>query len=312
MEKDTEEEKIGGETGERLSNEVTREDLIVAARPFVERGIRTPYDKEAKELLKLRDQFAKQESERIKTLPLEEAVRANIALETVWYDAGFTDPRLLDYIATGSILDTALKIAIDGHRGDLVGAVTAKIREIQGKIKEQDPDYEIWDWENFDWGQWERLDDEGLREKLRVALGGFTPKPYGGGPTYIERWGDRVRIHVTWDWEDFARYESPLVGTRHQEEEQPLTPGVFSVIREAKREGLDDPMLDIINRVKPVIEEAGISEVKVVDIHAMSDSPFLADNVGMTSVTFEGRLGEGKSSESSKTSELHPETLPVT
>ena len=131
-------------------NEITREDIIAAARPFVQSGIKNPdelldsTEEGAKELWRLHDEWTEQESQRVKGLPIDEAVRANIAIDTIWYDAGFTDINILDEIS-GDWLINALDLPNSVRRRDLANEVEAKIREIQEKIKEQDPAYEIWD-----------------------------------------------------------------------------------------------------------------------------------------------------------------------
>ena len=136
--------------GEVSKNEITREDIITAARPFVQSGIKNPdelldsKEEGAKELWRLYDEWIKRESQRIEGLPIDEAVRANIAFYTIWYDAGFTDINILDEISSDWLIN-ALDLPNSARRRDLANEVKAKIREIQERIKEQDPAYEIWD-----------------------------------------------------------------------------------------------------------------------------------------------------------------------
>lgn len=132
-------------------DKVTREDVIAAAQPFVAKGVKSPdellldrQNEEAQRLWRLHDEWIGLESQRIKDLPIDEAVRASIALNTIWYDAGFTGTDILDEISSEWLI-SALDLADGARRRDLADVVNAKIREIQEKIKEQDPTYEIWD-----------------------------------------------------------------------------------------------------------------------------------------------------------------------
>lgn len=143
--------------GDEVSkNEIAREDVIAAAQLFVAKGVKNPdelldsKEEEAQKLWQLHDDWVQQESKRIETLPFDDAIRARIAIDTLWYDAGFTGVDILDEIA-GDWLVNALGDADHAHRRNLANEVKAKIREIQEKIKEQDPTYEIQDLDSADW-----------------------------------------------------------------------------------------------------------------------------------------------------------------
>lgn len=140
-------------------SKVTREDVISAAHRFVQDGIKSPDElldgdsEDGKKLWLLHDNWVEQESQRIKTLPFSEAIRARVVMDTIWYDAGFTGIDILDKIASDWLVN-ALGDADYAHRRDLASEIKAKIREIQEKIKEQDPAYEVWDPDSmtlFDW-----------------------------------------------------------------------------------------------------------------------------------------------------------------
>ena len=83
-----------------------------------------------------------QESTRISSLPTDEAVQASIDFNALFFDAGFTDTDLLDEVANDFLVN-ALSLADEAHRRDLADKVKSKILEVQEKIKELNPSYEI-------------------------------------------------------------------------------------------------------------------------------------------------------------------------
>lgn len=134
--------------------DITRQDLIAAYQPFVEKGIKNPYEIASSEPVSdLDTAYHQQQSEMKKALSLDQRIRAEIAETTVYFDAGFSDVDLLDEIASDWLINT-LSEANDAHRRDLANEVKAKIKEIQTRIKELNPAYELTDWDKFDQEAW--------------------------------------------------------------------------------------------------------------------------------------------------------------
>ncbi len=125
-----------------------REEVVDAFRALVHKGVQNPFavlyteeDDASKKLTELYDAWTQRaHSER----SIDEQVTDELLDNTIFYDAGFTDPDLLDEMA-GDWLANTLAEAEGTHRRDLAQRVQAKINEIQEKIQEQDPDYEITD-----------------------------------------------------------------------------------------------------------------------------------------------------------------------
>lgn len=136
------------EANQEAGGEVTRESLIAAFQPFIEKGTTDPFDamdgadEQSQQLSTMYDTWLSQESARISSLPLDEAVQAGIDFQALFFDAGFTDTNLLDHIAKDWLVNT-LSLADDAHRRDLADKVKSKMLEVQKKIKELDPSYEI-------------------------------------------------------------------------------------------------------------------------------------------------------------------------
>ncbi len=125
-------------------------------RELVEKGVKNPFDvlysekdDEAKRVTALYDSWIRREHAEA---TLDEEVREALLDNTVMYEAGFTDPDLLDEIAGDWLMNT-LSAANDAHRRDLAQLVQSKINEIQRTIQEQDPNYEITDFSvpDSDW-----------------------------------------------------------------------------------------------------------------------------------------------------------------
>jgi hypothetical protein len=131
---------------ERTMSFVSREDIITAARKFIEKGITDPdvieQDPDGKKLWGLYGDWAKQETDKMSTLSIDEAIPLSIEVDTIWYDAGFTDPKILTEIVDEDLIQT-LSLADSVHRKDLADKVIAKMHEIGMKIKEQDPTYQL-------------------------------------------------------------------------------------------------------------------------------------------------------------------------
>lgn len=134
-------------SNERLDEGITRERLVDAFRPLAERG--DPFDvmndgsDAGEKLASLHTTWGEAELRRIASLPLEERVRADIAFNTVFIEAGFTDITFLEDVIDN--LMNTLSMADNAHRRDLASEVKAKIHEIEKKIQEQDPAYETTD-----------------------------------------------------------------------------------------------------------------------------------------------------------------------
>ncbi len=138
---------------------VSRDKLLAAARPFVESGVQDPDDlydspdEAAQALLSLHDDWQRAETERIKELPLADKIRATIAMDTVWLDAGFNGIELLSRVSADWLME--LLATVDQARSrSLSNEVKAKIREIVSKIKELDPGYEVWDPDDPEFTDW--------------------------------------------------------------------------------------------------------------------------------------------------------------
>lgn len=135
----------------QVMSELSRESIIEAARPFIEKGIKNPdelldsNDPNAEKLWELHDAWVAQETDKIPELPLDDRIRASIALDTIWYDAGFTGIETLEEIVSDYLIGNTLSMADESHRRDLANEVNAKVHEVEVKIKEQDPSYEFWD-----------------------------------------------------------------------------------------------------------------------------------------------------------------------
>jgi len=93
---------------------MTRESVISAAKPFIEEGVTSPDelldsgDPKVRQLREAYDDRVDQELQRIPDLTLEERVRASIAVDSIWYDAGFTDINTLEEIEIKEALHNEL------------------------------------------------------------------------------------------------------------------------------------------------------------------------------------------------------------
>jgi hypothetical protein len=135
----------------------TREETIAALKTLVDKGVTNPFDvlynegadEETKKVKETYDAWLQREKPEIE---VEESVKEQILESTLLYDAGFTDPDLLDEIAHDWLLN-AVSIADYAHRRDLAEVVYAKINEIEEKLHATDPSYEITDYSQVesDW-----------------------------------------------------------------------------------------------------------------------------------------------------------------
>ena len=132
---------------------IMREDLIAAYMPYIEEGIDNPFDIDSQTVSDLDAAYHQQQTQINKSLPLAEKIRAEIADSTIFFDAGFTDTDLLEEIAWEWLL-SSLSEADNAHRRDLADEVRAKINEIESRIKELDPDYELTDWDKSNKESW--------------------------------------------------------------------------------------------------------------------------------------------------------------
>ncbi len=136
-----------------MSENVTREQLIQEYQPFIERGIQNPFDifvmddEESQRISRLDSTYHELLTEAKKSLPTSERIKAEIDESTVFFDAGFTDIDLLDEIARDWLVNELADAQALGDQ-DLVEIVKAKILEIEQKIKELDPTYELTVWED--------------------------------------------------------------------------------------------------------------------------------------------------------------------
>lgn len=139
-----------------MSSTPTREDVVEAFRALVQKGITNPFDvlyseqdDEAKQVTELYDSWLQREQPEG---TIDEQVKQGLLDNTVMYDAGFTDPDLLDEIASDWLMNF-LSAADSAHRRDLAHLVQAKINEVQKKIQEKDPNYELTDFsvQETDW-----------------------------------------------------------------------------------------------------------------------------------------------------------------
>jgi hypothetical protein len=134
------------------NQEVTREQLIAAYKPFVERGVQNPFaifdqDDETKRLSSLDTAYHVAQAEKSKTLSPEERIKAEIAGTTVFVDAGFTDIDLLDEIARDWLVNVLSDADALGDQA-LVSEVKDKIKEVELRIQELDPTYELTVWDD--------------------------------------------------------------------------------------------------------------------------------------------------------------------
>jgi hypothetical protein len=119
---------------------VTREQVISAFKPFIERGITNPDDLElddpevieANRLLDVWDAEQRKISDAAGTVEadLEYALNRSIIL----LDAGFSDPVYLEEVANDWLLENDLPRAQQAGLTEMAGKIQAKIDEINGLL----------------------------------------------------------------------------------------------------------------------------------------------------------------------------------
>lgn len=131
-------------TGER-NQEITREAVIAAYRPFVERGIKSPFDLDSRDLEvvkahQLEARWREQEDEKAQG-DKELGFRDHLSQTMLYIDAGFRDAELLkdtiDVLAEGEI-DRVPKERDNPERVEIRNQMALALYKVKRLLAEQE------------------------------------------------------------------------------------------------------------------------------------------------------------------------------